>query len=160
MAKKLAAAALLICAIFGLPTAASAQTAGIKVGQLTCNIAGGAGYVIGSSHLMTCTYYPAGGGPTEHYLGSISRLGVDIGFTTMGQLWWVVFAPTSNIGPGSLAGTYVGAGASATLLVGVGANALVGGFQQSLNLQPVSVQGNLGLNIAAGGASIALQFWY
>jgi hypothetical protein len=160
MLKKLAAAALMTAAVFGAPAPASAQTAGIKIGMLVCNMAGGAGYIVGSNKLMTCTYYPAAGGPNEHYLGSISRLGVDIGFTTMGQLWWVVFAPTVNVGPGSLAGTYVGAGASATVGVGLGANALVGGFQQSMNLQPVSVQGNLGLQVAAGGASIGLQFWY
>jgi hypothetical protein len=70
---------------------------------------------------------------------------------------WVVFAP-GKLGPGALAGTYAGATAEATFAVGLGANVLVGGSQSSVALQPVSVQGQTGLNIAAGLAKFTLEY--
>ena len=70
---------------------------------------------------------------------------------------WGVFAPTNRIGYGDLAGSYVGASASATVGVGLGANALVGGSGNTFALQPVSVQGQTGLSVAAGVAGLELR---
>ena len=136
--------------------AANAAPHGVRVGELTCNVASGWGFVFGSSKDLHCTY--RGNGHVEHYTGSISKFGVDIGYTEGGVLVWGVFAPSSDVRPGALEGDYAGATASATVGVGLGANVLVGGNDRSVALQPLSVQGQVGINIAAGIAEISLQF--
>ena len=95
-------------------------------------------------------------GPNRALYGQISKFGLDIGFTQGGVLLWLVFAPTAQLRPGDLAGTYNGVTAGATVGVGVAANALVGGNGNTVTLQPVSFQGNTGLNVAAGIASMTL----
>ena len=99
----------------------------------------------------------AADGHREHYTGSISKFGVDIGYTEGGVLVWGVFAPTSDMRKGALEGDYAGASAQATVGVGVGANVLVGGLDKSIALQPLSVEGSKGLNVAAGIGSIWLH---
>jgi hypothetical protein len=158
MLRKLAIA---ICAL-GLSAGTSilgtpAQAQGVQVGTLTCNVASGFGFVFGSSRAINCTFAPPGG-PPQHYVGSIDRFGVDIGYVQGGVIIWTVVAPTANVAPGSLAGTYAGATASATVGVGLGANVLVGGSGNSIALQPVSIQGTTGLNVAAGIAAMTLTF--
>ena len=144
-------------AVAGLTFAAAADAAphGVRVGDLTCNVASGWGFVFGSSKDLHCTF--RGNGRREHYIGSISKFGVDIGYTEGGVLVWGVFAPTSDMRKGALAGDYVGASAQATVAVGVGANALIGGFDKSFALQPLSVEGSKGLNVAAGIGSSSLH---
>ncbi|HEX2760302.1 MAG TPA: DUF992 domain-containing protein, partial [Rhizomicrobium sp.] len=93
----------------------------------------------------------------EHYVGTINKFGVDIGYTEGGILVWGVFAPSSDVGPGALAGTYVGGSAQATVGIGAGANALIGGLNKSIALQPLSLEGSKGLNVAAGIGSITLK---
>ena len=44
--------------------------------------------------------------------------------------------------------------------LGVGANALVGGSSKNIILQPLSVQAQQGLNIAAGVAALQLRADY
>jgi hypothetical protein len=139
----------------GLGTAAQAQA--VKAGVLTCNVASGFGFIFGSSRAVNCTFAP-GGGPPQHYAGAINKFGVDIGYVQGAVIVWVVLAPTTNPGPGSLAGTYAGATASATVGVGVGANVLVGGSGSSISLQPISIEGNTGLNVAGGIAELSLTF--
>jgi hypothetical protein len=158
MAKKLAvAAAALGLAAGGLTNGAPAQAQGVQAGVLTCNVASGFGFIFGSSKSVNCTYSPPGG-PPEHYIGSIDKFGVDIGYTSGGVLVWTVLAPTTSPPPGSLAGAYGGATASATAGVGAGANVLVGGSNKTVSLQPLSIQGNTGLNVAAGVAALTLTF--
>lgn len=144
-------------AVASLATAsvANAAPAGIKIGTLTCNVAGGMGFVFGSSKNLACTYSPSKA-RVEHYSGSISKWGVDIGYTNKGRLIWAVFAPTSDVRPGAIEGEYAGASAQATVGVGLGANALIGGLDKSIALQPLSVSGSTGLNVAAGIGSISL----
>ncbi len=120
--KKLLMCAALLGAV-GLATQAQADS--VKVGTLSCNEASGWGFIFGSSHQIRCTY--AGNGRVEHYEGAISKYGVDVGYQQSAVLVWAVFAPTSDIGPGALAGTYGGLTAGATVGVGLAANALVGG---------------------------------
>ena len=140
---------------FALETPAQAQA--VKAGALTCNVASGFGFIFGSSKAVNCTFSP-NGGPPQHYVGSIDKFGVDIGYVQSAVIIWAVLAPTTNPGPGSLAGTYAGATASATVGVGVGANVLVGGSGNSISLQPVSIEGNTGLNVAGGVAALTLTF--
>jgi hypothetical protein len=60
--------------------------------------------------------------------------------------------------PGALTGGYAGGTASATVGVGIGANALIGGSGNTIALQPLSIQGSTGLNVAAGIAAITLTY--
>jgi hypothetical protein len=143
-----------IVGVAALAAPASAQSA-VKVGTLTCNVASGFGFIFGSSKALNCTYAGVGG-RYEHYMGNITKFGADIGYTSGGVLVWTVVAPVAVMQPGALAGAYAGATASATVGVGVGANALVGGSNNTVALQPVSIEGNTGLNVAAGVASITL----
>lgn len=140
-----------------LALAGQAQAAGgVKAGTLTCQVSSGWGLVFGSSRDLACTFTNAGG-QVEHYRGSISKFGVDVGYKQAGVLVWTVLAPSADLGPGALAGKYGGATASATVGVGLGANALVGGSGDSIALQPLSIEGATGLNVAAGIAGISLQ---
>lgn len=150
MRLSLTAAAAVLLATSG---AASAQS-GVKVGTLSCSVAPGIGFIIGSSKSMECQF--SGSQGMELYSGVINKFGIDIGVTGNQVLNWVVFAPGS-IAPGALAGTYVGAAAEATAAVGAGANVLVGGFNDSFTLQPVSLSTQTGLNIAAGVAELVLH---
>jgi Protein of unknown function (DUF992) len=156
MLKKLGLAIGLVGLAAGISTTAQAQ-GGVRVGALTCNVASGWGFVFGSSKTLRCTFAPAPG-RSENYAGTINKFGVDIGYTQGGVLVWAVFAPTTNLAPGALNGNYVGATGSATVGVGAGANALVGGSNSTISLQPVSIEGNTGLNVAAGVASISLRY--
>ena len=145
-----AAAATVILASAG---AASAES-GIKIGTLSCSVAPGIGFIIGSSKSMECQF--SGDRGIEMYSGVINKFGLDIGVTGNQVLNWVVFAPGS-VDPGALGGTYVGATAEATAAIGAGANVLVGGFNRSFTLQPVSLSTQTGLNIAAGVAELVLH---
>ena len=156
MLKNLCAAIGLAGLAASLPTAAQAQ-GGVRVGTLTCHVASGWGFVFGSSKSLRRTFAPAPG-RAECYAGTINKFGVDIGYTQGGVLVWAVFAPTGNLAPGTLNGNYVGATGSATVGVGAGANVLVGGSNSTISLQPVSVEGNTGLNVAAGIGSISLRY--
>src|SRR5690242_18684864 len=127
---------------------------GVQIGTLTCNAAGSVGFIFGSTNQLACTF--SAPGRTEHYTGQISKFGVDLGFTQGGVLVWTVFAPTAQLGRGSLAGSYGGATAGATVGVGGSVNALIGGNSNTISLQPISFQGNTGLNVAAGVASMTL----
>ena len=129
---------------------------GVKIGTLSCSVASGWGFIFGSSRDIRCTFQSARG-TIEHYSGHISRFGVDIGFTRGGVLVWAVFAPSSTLAPGALAGDFGGATAGATVGVGGAVHALVGGFRHSISLQPVSIEGNTGLNVAAGIAQMTLR---
>jgi len=153
---RLMAVATAAVAALAFSSAANAAPAGVKVGELTCNVASGWGFVFGSSKDLHCTFRPSGRNP-EHYVGTISKFGVDVGYTEGGVLVWGVFAAASDVREGALQGNYVGATASATVGVGLGANVLVGGLDKSIALQPLSVEGNRGLNVAAGIGAISLK---
>ncbi len=144
-------------ALTGLAAASTAQAApaGVKVGTLTCDVASGMGFVFGSTKDLRCAYEPTKAS-VEHYAGTISKWGVDVGYTGKGKLVWAVFAPTSDVRPGAIEGEYAGASAQANVGVGLGANVLVGGFDKSIALQPLSLEGSTGLNVAAGIGSISL----
>jgi hypothetical protein len=146
--------ALALLATAAIPAAAQTKS-GVNVGSLTCTVAGGVGFVFGSSKQLTCLFSRSNG-VAERYTGTIKKFGVDIGFTKEAQIVWLVFAP-GNIGAGALAGAYAGGTASATVGAGAGANVLIGGSNKQVSLQPVSVEGSVGLNVAAGIAEVELR---
>jgi hypothetical protein len=147
------AAALVLAALSG---SAQAQDR-VQSGSLTCDVSAGIGLIIGSQRNVSCTFTPSSPGPIEYYTGTISKLGIDLGVTTGGVMVWLVFAPTTRP-VGALQGTYAGAAAEASVVAGIGANALIGGSNRTVTLQPFSVQGQVGLNIAAGVAGLDLNW--
>jgi hypothetical protein len=158
MHRRLSALAdLAVVAALALPAPSIAQGwERTKVGSLTCDISAGIGLIITSKKELTCMFTPSQPGPREVYTGSITKFGLDLGATTGGEMVWAVYAPT-NRRFGALAGRYVGANAEATVGAGVGANVLVGGSNRTVSLQPVSVQGQAGLNLAVGVAGLELR---
>jgi Protein of unknown function (DUF992) len=152
-----ALAGLALAGALTLPASSLAQAPQrTKVGSLTCDISAGIGLIITSKKEVTCMFTPSHPGPREVYTGSISKFGLDIGATAGGEMVWAVYAP-SDRRFGALAGHYGGASAEATVGAGLGANVLVGGSNHTVTLQPVSVQGQAGLNVAAGVAGIDLR---
>ena len=131
---------------------------GVKVGYLSCHVSSGFGIIIASSRDLSCTFTSSDSKSTENYKGSINKFGADIGYLQSGVMLWTVLAPSNTTAPGALAGHYAGATASATLGVGAGINALAGGLHGTIALQPVSIEGNTGLNVAAGVATMDLEF--
>ena len=134
---------------------AHADPGGVKAGVLTCQVSSGWGLIFGSSKDLNCTF-ENGSGREDDYVGTINKYGVDVGYHNGGVIVWAVFAPSADLAPGSLTGNYGGVTAGAAVGVGAGANALVGGSNNTVALQPVSIEGMTGLNIAAGVASISL----
>lgn len=128
-----------------------------QVGTLNCDVSAGFGFIIGSQRQVNCLFTPSYPAPPEQYIGTITKVGLDIGVTAAGSLVWAVHQSTTRR-RGVLAGSYAGASAELTAGIGLGANLLVGGNERSVALQPLSVQGQVGINIAAGVAEISLQF--
>ncbi|MFC5386258.1 DUF992 domain-containing protein [Aquamicrobium segne] len=152
MIKKLVAAAT-----FGLLSMGAANATGqFELGVLNCQIDGGTGYLITSNKGLACTFTPSSGRAPEYYSGMISKLGVDLGKTQQGNLSWAVLAASRNYDSGRLAGNYFGVNAEASIITGGGANLLLGGFQRSYTLQPLSVQAQTGLNLAVAVQSLEL----
>jgi hypothetical protein len=145
--------ALAMTALCAVADGARADT--VKAGVLSCNVEGGAGFVFGSSKALHCVF--TGGGKVERYSGRINKFGVDVGVTGRTKLTWWVYAPTSRLGKGALSGSYSGAAASASVGIGGGANVLVGGSRNTISLQPLSLQGQTGVNAALAVASIELR---
>src|SRR5690242_17399510 len=146
-------AAIGMCA----PTGHSQEKGTVRAGYLTCHVASGWGFIFGSSRDLKCAY-ARDKDYTEYYTGSITKFGADIGYLSSGVILWAVVAPTTDLGKGALAGHYGGATASVALGVGAGANVLVGGFKKSIALQPVSIEGQNGLNVAAGIGALSLHY--
>jgi hypothetical protein len=157
MYRSLTSLAAVTATCLALAGPAAAQPANrVKVGTLVCDISGGIGMIIASQKQVQCMYTPSEPGPREVYVGSITTFGLDLGVTTGGEMVWAVYSPTSRR-IGALAGVYTGATAEATVGAGLGANVLVGGSDRTVALQPVSVQGQAGLNVAVGVGSLELH---
>lgn len=147
----LAAATLL-----SLTATADAQQGRVQAGVIECRGGPHVGLVVGSQNTLGCVFR-ANGRPDDLYVATVTKVGLDLGITDQTAVSWVVFAPTVQIGHGDLSGNYAGVDASAAVGVGLGANALIGGSANSYALQPLSVQGQTGLSVAAGVQSLELR---
>ena len=143
----------LLAAALSAPAAAQPAT---TIGALSCDVSAGVGLLLVQRQGLACVFTPSGGGPPDRYAGSISEYGIALGAVQAGHLVWGVFAPTRGLPKGALAGDYGGVGAQASVGVGVGANALLGGTGRSFTLQPVSIEGQVGVNVAAGITAVTL----
>ncbi len=135
---------------------ASANALPVRAGILQCQGGQNVGFVVGSVTSLECVFQSEGRRP-EPYVATIHRLGLDLGVTQLTRLSWAVNAPTNRVGRGELSGNYGGVGANASVGVGGGGNFLVGGPANSYALQPIRVQGQTGLNVAAGIADLELK---
>jgi hypothetical protein len=152
----IAAACIAVVAIIALmASSAEAQAPRLEVGTLRCSLSSGIGLVVGSQRNVSCIF-SSDFAPDEAYEGRMTRIGLDLGITSGGRIIWTVFA-TTNRYAGMLSGRYIGASAEATIAVGLGANVLIGGSRRSVALQPISVQGQTGFNIAAGVGELRLR---
>jgi Protein of unknown function (DUF992) len=128
----------------------------VQVGVLECRGGASIGFIVGSVTNLGCVLRVEGV-PEDRYVATIRKVGIDIGITEESALAWGVWAPVARLGPGDLSGNYAGAQGSASVGVGAGGNVLVGGSNNSIALQPLSLQGQVGLNVAAGLESLELR---
>lgn len=154
--RTIAAVAGGLMALLATPVLAQSSGNRAQIGVLRCDVSGGIGLIVTSSRTMDCEFERANG-PDQRYTGRIQRFGLDIGATAGGVMIWNVFATGRDVPRGALSGEYVGAGGEATVGVGVGANALVGGSNNTISLQPVSLQAQAGLNFATGVTRMTLN---
>jgi hypothetical protein len=143
-----------LAALALLVLAAPAQ-ARVRAGMLRCHVSPGVGFIVGSQKSISCTFESVRGW-REHYEGRITHVGLDIGYTSGGVVAWAVYAPALRA-RGALAGLYAGASGEATVGAGVGANVLIGGFANSITLQPVSVGAQRGFNLAVAASGLDLH---
>ena len=146
----------LTCTALAVVSSPAAAQSRVQAGILECRGGGSAGFVIGSVRQLQC-WFRSDYGARYPYYARVQRLGLDIGFTQQSTLAWGVFAPTRQIGPGDLSGDYAGVTAGAAVGIGGNANALVGGSSNSFALQPLSLEGQTGFNVAVGVASLELR---
>jgi hypothetical protein len=147
------AAAAVVVALF---TAAHAQKPLVRVGVLECRGSASIGFIVGSVTNLGCVMR-VDGMPEDRYIATIHKIGLDLGITEETALAWAVYSPVARLGPGDLSGDYAGAQGSASVGVGAGGNVLVGGSGNSISLQPLSLQGQVGLSVAAGLESLELR---
>jgi hypothetical protein len=150
---------LAVATLFGLAAApgADAETAKMKAGTLTCKGKGKVGLILGSKETLDCTYEPSDGGPARKLQGTITNIGLDVGIKGKSVVVWGVLGSTTSLPSEALRGNFVGAAADASLGLGVGAKVLVGGNKKSVVLQPLSVQGQTGVNLAVGVSGLKLE---
>ncbi|MCK0196761.1 DUF992 domain-containing protein [Ancylobacter sp. 6x-1] len=129
---------------------------GTAAGTLTCVGSPSNGLLIGSHRTLSCTFTDTRGVP-HPYQGTISRYGLDVGFTGQNVLVWSVLAPTRALGPDSLSGNYAGVSGSVAVGVGLAGNVLFGGSNDTIALQPFSGESMTGLNLAVGVGDLRLR---
>lgn len=154
---KFSACSVFAAALLGLAITAAPARADAEVGMLSCKSPGSTGYIVFSSRTFDCVFSPSSGAPAQYYQGTVQRFGAQLGFSNDVVMGWAVFAATTHVGPGALAGGYVGASGGAAIGIGGAANGLVGGLNNSFALQPISVEGGLGLNVIATVTGLELR---
>ncbi len=158
MSSRIVSIALASAAIIAGASSAEAQSRQpVRAGTLTCDVSAGVGLIVTSARSLSCRYVPRRG-RAEAYTGTVRRFGLDVGATNRARLVWAVYTSSRRLQLGVLEGNYVGGSAEGTIGVGGGVNVLVGGSNNTVSLQPVSVQAQTGLNIAAGVSEFTLDY--
>src|ERR1700730_9150357 len=148
---------LVPAALVLLPPVPVAAQSGTKAGLLSCTMGPSVGLIVGSRQHLQCRFTPDTGGAPAHYSGPITPVGLDVGIRAGGVMGWAVFAPTSALPHGALRGNYAGASGDVSLGLGAGGKLLVGGSHKTISLQPLALQGQVGVNLALGVAGLALR---
>jgi len=145
-------------ALFGTLLATTVPaSAAVQVGMLSCRSPETATYIVVSARAFDCVFTPSVGGPVQRYQGVVHRIGAQIGISGGSAMGWAVFAATRHLGPGALNGSYVGVSGGAAVGIGGSANGLVGGADNAFTLQPISLEGETGLNVVATVTGLELQ---
>ncbi len=156
--QRLFLALLALIAALSVPAAAQAPPSWTQVGALSCKVDPNVGFIFVGHQPMQCTFTPTlTPSALQYYDGAINTVGIDIGVSAGSALAWGVFAPTSGVTQGALAGEYVGASGDIGIGVGAGANILLGGSARTFALQPLSLQGSLAFNVVLGVSSLKLR---
>lgn len=158
MSKNLLRLALYAAALSAVlaPGASLAQSS--RVGALQCHLSGGVGMILVENQALDCVFKNQAGGPPSHYIGRLTNVGANIGISGPGKMVWAVVAATNQLGPGALAGDYAGAQGSVAVGAGAGGAVLIGGSNNTISLQPLSVSVGTGLNVSAGVGNLNLQY--
>lgn len=152
------AAAILAIPLAAPPAAvASEDSPKVEIGKLSCLVEGEHSFIVGAAATLGCSFSPLDGGAVEYYKGTVRDYGLDIGSSKQATLVWGVLAPSANRKPGLLAGTYAGLTAGASVGAGLKANALVGGFDRSIALNPFSLESQTGTNLTLGVSKLTLE---
>jgi len=155
---RLLLATLALAAMLSLPAAAQAPQSWTQVGSLSCKVDPNIGFIIVGHQPMECLFTPNTQTPPQAYDGAINTVGLNVGISAGGVLGWAVFAPTTGVPAGALAGDYVGVSGDIGIGVGAGANVLLGGSDRTIALQPLSLQGSVALNVVLGVSSLKLRW--
>ena len=155
---RLLLATLALAAMLSVPASAQAPQSWAQVGSLSCKVNPNIGFIIAGHQPLECLFTPNERTPPQAYDGAINTVGLNVGISAGGVLGWAVFAPTTGIPAGALAGDYVGVSGDIGLGVGAGANALVGGSGRTFALQPLSLQGSVAINVVLGVSSLTLRW--
>jgi len=155
---RLSKQALFALSLFVVLAPAAAWGQSSRVGALQCHMSGGVGMILAENQALDCVFKNDAGGPPSHYIGRLTNVGANIGISGPGQMVWGVVAATKDIGPGALAGDYVGAQGSVSVGAGPGGAVLVGGSNNTISLQPISVSVGGGANVSAGLGNLSLQY--
>ncbi len=147
----------LVATILAVTASSAAAQSRVQTGVLECITLPSVGMIVGSVREMDCIFKPTIG-PQQSYSGTQGRIGIDVGIRDRAGLAWAVFSPTVQIGAGELAGNYGGVSADAAVGLGVGANALIGGSNNSFALQPLSLEGQVGLSAGGGITGLTLTY--
>ena len=154
---RLLLATLALAATIAAPAAAQAPQSWTLAGRLDCQVDPNVGFIIVGHQSMRCLFIPSAPIPQEAYAGALNTVGLNVGISAGGVLGWAVFAPTTGLSPGALAGEYVGVSGDVGIGLGAGANVLLGGSNRTVALQPLSLQGSIALNVVAGLSSLKLR---
>lgn len=149
----------LFAAAAALALTTVAANAGQRVGVLECALSGNPARVIVENQAVDCVYQDdAEGGRPVHYVGRLTKVGANLSVNGRGDILWIVAAATNQLGPGALEGVYAGPEASVKLGVGGGGAVLIGGSNNTVSLQPLTVEGGQGLGVTAGIERLELQY--
>jgi uncharacterized protein DUF992 len=146
-----------LVAMLAMPVSAQAPQSWTQVGTLSCQVDPNVGFIIVGSQSMRCLFTPNSPQEREAYAGALNTVGLNVGISAGGVLGWAVFAPTTGLPLGALAGEYVGVSGDVGIGLGAGANVLLGGSNRTVALQPISLQGSIALNVVAGVSSLRLR---
>jgi hypothetical protein len=139
--------------------APAAAFAGDRVGTLQCKLLGNDLSVIVENQQIDCTFDDDDEGTAPaHYTGTLTKVGPNVTINGKGELAWGVVAATGKVGPGALAGNYVGPNVSAKIGVGGGGAVLVGGNNNTISLQPFQIEAGSGIGWNAGVESLTLAY--
>jgi len=143
------------------PSQVFAETsAGSELGTLTCKTVPNSGLslIIHSTEDVTCTFKGSAGGAEEHYKGETGvGLGFDVFVNRETTMVYSVMVVNTKAGNHQLAGKYFGGGGSATVGAGVGAQALIGGGEKNVSLQPLALSGSTGGGVSGGVTYLYLE---